>query len=120
MSLLDVTDTAPLRRMSVARGTLTGVPAGAKADLGLAEAAAVQAVKATDRFVPTQHAVQPTHVQVDIDQDGEAVSVTVTVQAFARRELDTAALTGVAAALLTLRDQLGAARLDLHLVQNVA
>ncbi len=116
MTLTDVTDETPRRRMSVARGTL--VPGPGAADLGVAEAAATQAVKQSDAWIPTQHAFQPTHVQVDAEA-AETITVTVTVQGFARTGLDTAALSGVAAALLTLRQQTGGGAMTMDLVQNV-
>ncbi len=129
----DLTDAVPVRRMSVARGRLEGFgPSAEGADLGHAEAAAELAVKAADRFVVGLHAAQVTHVDTLVSQEGEegaggeaggGLSVTVTVQGHARADLDSAALSGVCAALLTLRHALGVpeARLvDLHLVQNVA
>lgn len=120
----DLTDAAPLRRMSVARGRLEEFGSEtAGADLGHAEAAAELAVKDAHRFVVGLHGVSPTHVETQIEHESHALVVTVTVQAFARHDLDGHALSGVCAALLSLRQSLGVAEarlVDLHLVQNVA
>lgn len=114
MSLADVTDVPPTRRMSVARGTLLDA-SDAAVDLGSLEATIAQAVKAAPSVYPMLHPVQPTHV----DASFEGTTLTVTVQAFARHDLELLAMHGVAVGLLSLRAALGGRIEDLHLVQNV-
>lgn len=113
----DVTGTTPVQRMTVARGVLKG--ASTPLDVGRAEAAAFVGVKQSHLLVPDAHAVQPTNVLVDVAEDNGVV-VTVTVQALARADLETAALCGVTAALLSLREQGGGQLSDVHVVQSVA
>ncbi len=120
----DLTDDAPIRRMSVARGRLEGFPMDSQsgADLGQAEVAAEHAVKRADD-IPGVHGLHPTHVETLVTAEDNGLTVTVTVQGFARMDLDSHAMAGVCSALLCLRHALNApqARLvDVHLVQNVA
>lgn len=117
----DLTGEAPVRRMSVARGSLAPVAPGAKIDLGSCEAAAKLAVKQADRLLPDAHPFQVGHVDFLFGQTETGLDVTVTVQGHARASLDSHALTGVALALLAARQQLGpdVRLVDLQLVQNV-
>ncbi len=116
----DLTKEVPIQRMSVARGRLTGV-GDAGFDLGVCEAAAKLGVKNAAAVNPDLHAIQATHIQVDIDPAEDGVDITVTVQATARDDLDGHALAGVAAGLLAARTSSGAdARMEMFLVQNVA
>lgn len=117
----DLTGAVPVRRMSVARGSLHPVPEGVQIDMGSCEAAAKLAVKQADRLLPDAHPFQVGHVDVLFAQTEEGLEATVTVQGHARAPLDNHALAGLAVALLAARQQVGsAARLtDLHLVQNV-
>jgi molybdenum cofactor biosynthesis enzyme len=106
----DLTDAAPIRRMSVARANLAVV-----ADerlRGRAEAAAIAAVHAAPRTLPGSPGFQPTHVDVLFADD----AITVTVQAFARAPLAAAAMLAATVAALVVA---GDAPLDVRLVQNV-
>lgn len=116
----DLTDAAPVRRMTVARGRLTAIPGDApKADVGAVEAAVRLAVKSAPLVLPDAHPCQVGHVALDLAEE-EGIVATVTVQAHARDVLEAHALYGVAVALLALRDRLGGGRIkDVHVVQNV-
>lgn len=129
MGLADVTESAPVRRMSVVRGTVAPMARDAAAEAG-AEAAAVLAAKGAAAALPDVHPVALTHVDVLWQENGEAgdaaagarVSCTVTVRAHARQDLDSVAMHAVCTALVALRAAAGdpAARItDVELVQNV-
>ena len=122
-ALADLTDAAPVRRMSVARGILRA-PTGQAVDdrrRGAVEATVASAVKRAAELLPGQHPVQPTHIDVLFAEAEGAVTLTVTVQAYARGLLDSAALLGVVTGLLALRQGLGGGSLEgVEVVQNVA
>ncbi len=116
----DRTRDAPVRRMAVARGTLTAP----RVDLDeavqeRATASALLAVKDTPRLLPFTDAFQPTHVDVLFQAGDDGIACTVTVQAHARSDLGQAALLGVAAALSALADPDKASIRDLQVVQAV-
>ena len=76
------------------------------------------------RLLPTASGYQLTDCFTDVEVAEGAVGATVTVQGFARENLEAPALLAVAAALVALRDALGAdgakARIDLvEVVQSV-
>jgi cyclic pyranopterin monophosphate synthase len=119
----DVTAAVPVRRMSVARGTLR-LPAAWAPDadaLAAARAAAVLAAKEAPRILPAAVPFQLTDAFCDLELRPGAVEATVTVQAYARHPLSAAALLGVAAALASLADGAGPeARIEaVHIVQDV-
>lgn len=117
----DVGGSVPVKRMSVARGRMTGL-AQAPIDIGTCEAAAKLAVKQCHLTVPDLHPVLVDHIDVLAEAEGDALAITVTVQAHARGTLEGHAIAGVMAALLAARTAAGVdARIeDVHLVQNVA
>lgn len=123
MRLPDVTDAVPTRRMSVARGTLSGAGAADADAVATARVAALLAVKDAARLVPTLVPFHATDAFCDVVAEGAALHCTVTVQGYARTRLSGAALAGVAAALLSLLESLGhpvGARVEaLHTVQDV-
>lgn len=69
-----------------------------------AKVAAVLAVKNTPSIVPLCHPVPVTKVDVEVTPEEGGVSVTCTVDATYRTGVEMEALTGVAAALLTVWD----------------
>lgn len=116
----DRTRDAPVRRMAVARGTLTA-PA-VDLDEALQEratASALLAVKDAGRLLPFTDSFQPTHVDVLLQPGDDGVSCTVTVQAHARSDLGQPALLGAAAALTALAGADKASIRDLQIVQAV-
>ncbi|MFO1535530.1 MAG: cyclic pyranopterin monophosphate synthase MoaC [Thermoplasmatota archaeon] len=123
MRLPDTTDTVPSRRMSVARGTLSGAGTAPADAVATAQVAALQAVKDAARIVPTLAPFHATDAFCDVAAEGGALHCTVTVQGYARTRLSGAALAGAAAALLSLLESLGhpqGARIEaLHTVQVV-
>lgn len=111
MRLSGVSGETPARRMSVARGRLTGAPEEVPSDvLASARTAAIYAVKDGARFVPSAPPFSLTEAFCDLDwdDDGKAWVATMTVVAYARSTLETTALAGVGAAILALWDQLKA------------
>lgn len=134
----DVTDQAPVRRMSVVRGRLALQPKtcatlreeGAEL-VATAKVAAIQAAKDASRILPTALPVALTDAFCDVQVDEDGATVTVTVQAHARATLDGPGLCGAAAALLSLwesckameqdaKGNYGTARItELAVVQNV-
>lgn len=120
MALPDLTGEPPVRRITVARGTLTGRGLPDPERQALARAAAAITAKQAHALLPTAPVVQPTHVDVLFDADEGGVHCTVTVQAYARQDLDEAALMAVVAALVSLRPSGLAGRIeDVHVVQHV-
>jgi molybdenum cofactor biosynthesis enzyme len=134
----DATEQPPVRRMSVARGTLLLKPAtcaslrGDGAELLVtARVAGTLAAKDAARTVPTALPVHLTDAFCDLTVEDGQVVCTMTVQAYARATLEAFALAGAAGALLALLDAVKAqeqdaagnfavARLsDLQVVQNV-
>ena len=124
--LPDVTGEVPVRRMSVARGTLL-LPEGtvpSAEGIASAKSAAVVAAKEAARILPASVPFQLTDAFCEIDAQSAHTECTVTVQGFARTPLGSAALLGAAAALTALIEAAGfpaSARVaELHVVQNVA
>ncbi len=114
----DVTDVVPVRRMSVARGTVHCTKVPTERELGAAAAAANLAAKDTSRIIWHAVPAHPTHIDCDLDVKDYKVVVTMTVQAFARTTLSTYALAGCAAALVSLAGDAGRIE-ELSIVQNV-
>lgn len=128
----------PVRRMSVARGSLTLRPAtcavlgkeGAEL-LATGKVAGILAAKRAGTDVPTALAVHLTDAFCDLTVEAGQVVCTMTVQAVARQTLEAHALAGCSAALLALwdaaksleQDEAGnfptARIVDLGVVQNV-
>jgi len=135
--LPDSTDAPPVRRMSVARGSLTLAPAtcaslrGDGAELlSTARVAGTMAAKDAARLVPTALPVHLTDAFCDLTVEDGRVVCTTTVQAYARGSLEAFALAGTAGALLALLDackameqdgdgQFTRGRLSVEVVQNV-
>jgi cyclic pyranopterin phosphate synthase len=107
----DATDTPPVRRMSVVRGTLALKPAtcailrGDGAELLVAgRVAGTMAAKDAARAIPTALPVHLTDAFCDLTVEDAQVVCTMTVQAYARATLEAFALAGASGALLALLD----------------
>jgi len=72
--------------------------------LEVAKVAAIQAVKDTPRILPLCHPIPVTGVDVELRLDGQEVYCQLSVSATYRTGVEMEALTGVAAALLTVWD----------------
>lgn len=109
----------PVRRMSVARGSLQLRPAtcatlskeGAEW-LATGKVAGILAAKRAGTDVPTALPVHLTDAFCDLTVDGDHVVCTMTVQAVARQTLEAHALAGCSAALLALWDAVKALEQD--------
>jgi molybdenum cofactor biosynthesis enzyme len=115
----DATDLPPVRRMSVARGTMRLSAAtcaslrGDGADLLVsARVAGTMAAKDAARAVPTALPVHLTDCFCDLAVEDAQVVCTTTVQAYARSTLEAFALAGTAGALLALFDAVKAMEQD--------
>lgn len=103
-------------RTAKARAVLTAAPATLglirdgkipKGDpLPVAKVAAIQAAKNTPQLIPYCHPVPLDYVQVDFELMAERIEVTVFVKAIYRTGVEMEALTGAAAAALTIYDML--------------
>jgi cyclic pyranopterin phosphate synthase len=109
--LPDATDAPPVRRMSVARGSLSLSPStcatlrGDGAELlATARVAGTMAAKDAARTIPTALPVHLTDAFCDLSVEDGRVVCTTTVQAYARTTLEAFALAGTAGALLALLD----------------
>ncbi|MBN1322604.1 MAG: cyclic pyranopterin monophosphate synthase MoaC [Methanotrichaceae archaeon] len=112
--MVDITEKPPVRREASARGEIKLLPSTVKAiremqvakgdALATAEVAALLAVKDTPRIIPMCHNIPITGVDVTLELDRELVRATVTVRSLGRTGVEMEALTGVAAALLTVWD----------------
>lgn len=73
-----------------------------------ARVAAIQAVKSTPAVIPMCHPILIEGIEVEfvLDEAAESVGVTVTVRSSGRTGVEMEALTGVAAACLTIYDML--------------
>lgn len=107
----DATDSPPVRRMSVARGSLVLKPATCASLRGdgsellvAARVAGTMAAKDAARMVPTALPVHLTDAFCDLTVEDAHVVCTMTVQAYARATLEAFALAGAAGALLALLD----------------
>lgn len=129
---------APLKRMSVARGSLALKAATCKSLstegaelLATGKVAGILAAKRAGTDVPTALGVHLTDAFCDLSVEDGQVVCTMTVQAVARQTLEAHALAGCAAALLALWDTVKAMEqgpdgnfatakvVDLGVVQNV-
>lgn len=72
----------------------------------MAHVAAIQAAKSTQHLIPYCHPVPLDHVHVDLVLLDERIEITVSVKAIYRTGVEMEALTGAAAAALTLYDML--------------
>lgn len=103
-------------RTATARAVLTAAPAtialiragqAPKGDpLPVAKVAAIQAAKNTPQLIPYCHPVPLDYVQVDFALHDDRIETTVLVKAIYRTGVEMEALTGAAAAALTLYDML--------------
>jgi len=112
--MVDVGAKAETERVGIASGTITMLPATAKAVaagtigkgdvLGVARLAGIQAAKRTADWIPLCHPLRLTGVDVDLKVKGNAVVITATVRAFDRSGVEMEALVAVSAAALTIYD----------------
>jgi cyclic pyranopterin phosphate synthase len=118
--MVDVGDKAVTRRVAVASGRITLLPAtfelvrsgGAKKGdvLGIARIAAIQGAKRTSDLIPLCHPIALTRVAVDLalDEVASAVVCTATVECEGRTGVEMEALTAVQVGLLTVYDMVKA------------
>ncbi len=112
--MVDIGGKPQARRTAVASGkiclkpdTVRKIEAGEvpKGDvLTVAQTAAILAVKRTPEIVPLTHPIPITSVDVSFDIGEDGVTVRVEVQSTGQTGVEMEALTGVAAALLTVWD----------------
>ena len=114
--MVDVGDKRETRRVAVAQGRITMLPAtfamieagtAKKGDvLGIARIAAIQAAKHASDLIPLCHPIALTRVAVDFAPDAaaSAVACTVTAETVGRTGVEMEALTAVNVALLTIYD----------------
>jgi len=118
--MVDIADKAVTRRVAVASGRITMLPAtfalvaggGAKKGdvLGIARIAAIQGAKRTADLIPLCHPIALTRVAVDLalDATAHAVVCTATVECEGRTGVEMEALTAVQVGLLTVYDMVKA------------
>lgn len=112
--MVDVGPKPETERVGIASGTVTVLPATAKAIaagtigkgdvLGVARLAGIQAAKKTADWIPLCHPLRITGIDVDLRVDGTTVTITATVKAFDRSGVEMEALAAVSAAALTVYD----------------
>ena len=114
--MVDVGDKSETRRVAVAGGTITMLPAtfamvasgtAKKGDvLGIARIAGIQAAKRASDLIPLCHPIALTRVAVEFALDAEhgSIACTVTAETVGRTGVEMEALTAVSAALLTIYD----------------
>jgi cyclic pyranopterin phosphate synthase len=86
----------------------------AKGDvIATARIAGIQAAKRTAHLIPLCHTIPLSEVKIDIDLSAEAAEVTGTARTVAQTGVEMEALTGVAAALLTIYDMCKAVDKDM-------
>ncbi len=112
--MIEVGDKPEVKRTATAEGwlrlkpsTLAAIGAGEikKCDpFAVAEVAAIQAVKETPRILPLCHPLPVTGVAVKLRLEAAGVHATVSATVCYKTGLEMEALTGVAAALLTVWD----------------
>lgn len=114
--MVDVGDKSETRRIAVATGKISMLPAtlssilegsAKKGDvLGVARIAAIQGSKRTSELIPLCHPIPLTRIAVEFDTDQAASSVacTVTAETVGRTGVEMEALTAVSVALLTVYD----------------
>ena len=112
--MVDITEKPPVKRTAQATGEIKLLPSTTEAIqemriekgdvLATAKVAALLAVKDTPRIIPMCHNIPITGVDVTIEIERELVRATVKVTSLGRTGVEMEALTGVAAALLTVWD----------------
>ena len=112
--MVDVSAKAETERVGIASGTITMLPATARAVkagqigkgdvLGVARLAGIQAAKRTADWIPLCHPLRLTGVDVDLRVAGNTVKIIATVRAFDRSGVEMEALAAVSAAALTVYD----------------
>ena len=128
--MVDVSEKEQTTREAYAKGeiamapeTLDRIMAGtmAKGDvLGVAQVAAVMAVKETGRLIPMAHPLGISGVEVDFqpDQDQSKIEIGVRVRLTGQTGVEMEALTGVSIAALTIYDMCKAIDKDM-VIQNI-
>ena len=118
--MVDVGDKPETRRVAVATGHITMLPAtfallqggnAKKGDvIGIARLAAIQGTKQTASLIPLCHPLALTRVNVDfsVDEALSRVDIFVTSETVGRTGVEMEALSGVMAGLLTVYDMLKA------------
>ena len=119
--MVDVADKAETRRVAVAHGSISMLPAtlaliengtAKKGDvLGIARIAAIQGAKRTPDLIPLCHPIALTRVGLtyEIDRTNSVICCTVTAETVGRTGVEMEALTAVSVALLTIYDMCKAA-----------
>ncbi len=112
--MVDVGAKTETARVGIASGSITMLPATAKAVkagqigkgdvLGVARLAGIQAAKRTADWIPLCHPLRLTGVDVDLRVTGTTVKIVATVRAFDRSGVEMEALAAVSAAALTVYD----------------
>jgi len=112
--MVDVGAKPETERVGIASGTITMLPATAKAVaagkigkgdvLGIARLAGIQAAKRTPDWIPLCHPLRLTGIDLDLRVAATTVHITATVRAFDRSGVEMEALAAVAAAALTIYD----------------
>jgi cyclic pyranopterin phosphate synthase len=112
--MVDVGAKAETERVGIASGSITMLPATAKAVragqigkgdvLGVARLAGIQAAKRTADWIPLCHPLRLTGVDVDLRVTGTSVKIVARVRAFDRSGVEMEALAAVSAAALTVYD----------------
>ncbi|MBO3831764.1 MAG: cyclic pyranopterin monophosphate synthase MoaC [Candidatus Brockarchaeota archaeon] len=112
--MVDISGKEPSRRMAVAKGwirlrreTVDALKTGriAKGDvLTVAKVSAILAVKKTPELIPGCHPIPLTHIAVEFQTGEDRVSAVCRVVSESKTGVEMEALTGVAAALLTVWD----------------
>ena len=114
--MVDVADKPETRRVAVAAGRISMLPAtlekilagsSKKGDvLGIARIAAIQASKRTGELIPLCHPIPLTRVAVEfsIDEPAAAIDCSVTAETVGRTGVEMEALTAVQVGLLTVYD----------------
>ena len=119
--MVDVGDKLQTKRIAVASGTISMLPAtlkliqqgdAKKGDvLGVARIAAIQASKKTADLIPLCHPIALTKVTVtfDIDEKNSTITITATCETTGQTGVEMEALTAVSVGLLTIYDMCKAA-----------
>lgn len=119
--MVDVGDKAHTRRIAVASGVISMLPAtlqlikngdAKKGDvLGIARIAAIQGSKRTPDLIPLCHPISLTKVAVTFETDDQhsAITITATTETTGQTGVEMEALTAVSVGLLTIYDMCKAA-----------
>lgn len=112
--MVDVGAKPETERVGIASGTVTMLPATAKAVaagkigkgdvLGIARLAGIQAAKRTPDWIPLCHPLRLTGIDLDLRVAAKTVHITATVRAVDRSGVEMEALAAVSAAALTIYD----------------